>query len=238
MRMKSIEQDCRFQQLITVVEEGNYRRSLPPSLVAVSSQEGRKLFREALSNGGMENYFPLIEQFYTQAEPSFCGISTLVMVLNALVVDPGRIWQGSWRWYNEELADCCDQLPTIRAQGISLEQLAMLGRCNGLEIDTCHQEESSLDVFRRTAKEVSESPQGCHIIVSYARKTVDQTGGGHFSPIGGYHEERDLVLVLDVARFKYPPHWVSLSLLWKAMAEVDKATGKSRGYMLCRKRTI
>ena len=24
---------------------------------------------------------------------------------------------------------------------------------------------------------------------------------------GGYHAERDMVLILDTARFKYPPHW-------------------------------
>jgi len=27
-------------------------------------------------------------------------------------------------------------------------------------------------------------------------------GDGHFSPIGAYHKEKDLVLILDVARFK------------------------------------
>ncbi len=33
-------------------------------------------------------------------------------------------------------------------------------------------------------------------------------GDGHFSPIGGFHAQRDLVLILDTARFKYAPHWV------------------------------
>lgn len=57
-----------------------------------------------------------------------------------------------------------------------------------------------------------------------------QTGTGHFSPIGGYHAERDMVLILDVARFKYPPHWVPLSLLWEAMESIDESTGRHRGY--------
>jgi hypothetical protein len=30
-------------------------------------------------------------------------------------------------------------------------------------------------------------------------------GDGHFSPVGGYHAGKDLVLILDTARFKYPP---------------------------------
>lgn len=59
-----------------------------------------------------------------------------------------------------------------------------------------------------------------------------QTGTGHFSPIGGYHAVKDMVLILDVARFKYPPHWVPLSLLWEAMDTIDEATGHRRGYAL------
>ena len=41
----------------------------------------------------------------------------------------------------------------------------------------------------------------------------------------GYHPERDLVLILDTARFKYPPHWVPLSMLHTAMQRHDKDTG-------------
>ena len=33
----------------------------------------------------------------------------------------------------------------------------------------------------------------------------------------GYHEETDSVLIMDVARFKYPPHWVPLMDLADAM---------------------
>ena len=39
-------------------------------------------------------------------------------------------------------------------------------------------------------------------------RRLGQTGDGHFSPIGGYDAASDQVLLLDVARFKYPPHWV------------------------------
>ena len=51
------------------------------------------------------------------------------------------------------------------------------------------------------------------------------TGDGHFSPVGGYHPEKDLVLILDTARFKYPPHWVKLSTLCDAMRALDPSTG-------------
>ena len=56
-------------------------------------------------------------------------------------------------------------------------------------------------------------------------------GDGHFSPLGGYHELEDMVLILDTARFKYPPHWVPLAQLYQAMASVDAVTGKARGFI-------
>ena len=34
----------------------------------------------------------------------------------------------------------------------------------------------------------------------------------------------------QVARFKYPPHWLPLGALWEAMVPIDPATGLSRGY--------
>ena len=40
------------------------------------------------------------------------------------------------------------------------------------------------------------------------------------------------VLLLDVARFKYPPHWVPLPLLHESMQAIDAATGRCRGYVL------
>lgn len=40
-----------------------------------------------------------------------------------------------------------------------------------------------------------------------------------------YHEEKDLALILDTARFKYPPHWVPVKLLLDAMRPHDPDTG-------------
>ncbi|KAL3892690.1 MAG: hypothetical protein SGPRY_014882, partial [Prymnesium sp.] len=47
------------------------------------------------------------------AEPAYCGLGTLVNVLNALEVDPGIKSIGSWRWYSEEMLDCCVDLEEV-----------------------------------------------------------------------------------------------------------------------------
>ena len=63
-----------------------YRRELPSSCIAFGGEEGKKLFTDSLLSGYANIYFPLAEQFRTQNEPAYCGLSTLVMVLNALAV--------------------------------------------------------------------------------------------------------------------------------------------------------
>ena len=97
-----------------------YRRSLPDTCVAFSSQMGRKYFESAMRNRGLKSYFHLMEQYTTQSEPAFCGISTLVIALNALAVDPRQIWKGSWRWYEESMLNCCIDLEQAKETGITM----------------------------------------------------------------------------------------------------------------------
>jgi Phytochelatin synthase. len=70
---------------------------------------------------------------------------------------------------------------------------------------------------------------GDYLIVNYARATLGQDGGGHISPIAAYDATADRVLILDTARYRYPPTWVPLPLLWEAMRTTDPETGLARG---------
>lgn len=56
--------------------------------------------------------------------PAFCGIGSLTMALNALLLDPNRVWQGVWRWFDESMLDCCEPLDVVRLKGIILPKLA------------------------------------------------------------------------------------------------------------------
>jgi len=113
----------------------------------------------------------------------------------------------------------------IEKSGITFDQFACLAICNTLDVQAFRiGEQTSEEKFRelvavktRTASDV--------VVVSYFRGALGQTGTGHFSPVGGYHPSRDLVLILDVARFKYPPHWVTVSQLYQAMTHADSTTG-------------
>lgn len=108
---------------------------------------------------------------------------------------------------------------------------------------TRHDNDSlSIDHFRTLLKEAVSSqwhdnPHARKVIVaSYSRKTLGQTGDGHFSPLAAYNAASDQVLILDVARFKYSPHWVSASLLYDAMRLPDSVTGRPRGLLVLKHR--
>ncbi|KAK4441572.1 Glutathione gamma-glutamylcysteinyltransferase 1 [Sesamum alatum] len=217
---------------------GLYRRILPsPPAIDFASSEGKKLFTEAIHNGTMEGFFKLISYFQTQSEPAYCGLASLSMVLNALAIDPGRKWKGPWRWFDENMLDCCEPLEKVKDKGISFGKVVCLAHCAGANVEAFRTNQSTIDDFRKYVIACSQSDD-CHVISSYHRGAFKQTGTGHFSPIGGYNAERDMALILDVARFKYPPHWVPLGLLWEAMDTVDESTGLRRGFMLVSRRQI
>ncbi len=207
-----------------------HKRPLPVHLVAFGSPEGRALLSRALAAGTAEAFFPLAAHLHTQAEPAWCGLGTLVTVLNALEIDPGRVWKGPWRWFGEELLVCCKALEVAAAEGLSLDEVACLAACNGAAVNVVHADPGTEASFRAALEASVRAPAGPFVVANYGRGALGQTGGGHFSPLAAWEPQRDLVLVLDVARFKYPPHWVPVGLLWEAMAGLDDSTGRPRGW--------
>lgn len=208
-----------------------YRRPLPSTLVPFAGPEGRKLFREALEDGTLEGYFALSEQFHTQADPAFCGLGSLVVALNALAIDPGRLWKGPWRWFDESLLDCCVPLEEVRSRGVTLAELSCLAICNGARTKVSYAAQSEVASLRQAIEQTSRTAGGEVLIAAYDRVALGQTGSGHYSPVAGCHRGADMALLLDVARFKYPPHWIPVSELFQAMRTIDPQSGQSRGWV-------
>lgn len=209
-----------------------HRRPLPDDLVPFDSEEGRRNLVEAISAGTAASFFPLVSQLHTQGDPAWCGLGSLVTALNALGIDPGRTWKGPWRHFSEELLVCCKAVEDAAKDGLTFEEVGCLARCNGADVRGVVAEAGTLPAFREDLALSVRSSAGPFVIVNYTRAALGQTGSGHFSPVGATHEGRDQALVLDVARFKYPPHWVPIERLHQAMTEIDPATGHARGWML------
>jgi len=207
-------------------------RPLPAGLPALDSPVGRELFGEALLGETLQGYFKLAQQFHTQSDPAFCGLGSLVCALNALQIDPRRRWKGAWRWFSEELLDCCKSLDEIRQLGLTLDEVACLATCSTASVSVHRPPLADISTFREHLRMATQTAEGPVLIVNYSRRAVGQSGDGHFSPIGALHAATDRVLVLDTARFKYPPHWIPVELLYSAMTKVDPATGQARGWVL------
>jgi hypothetical protein len=130
--------------------EGTFhRRDLKAPNVSFSTEEGKAIFKESLRDGNLEGYFYLAEHYMTQGHPAFCGVGSLTMALNSLLVDPKRVWQGSWRWYDETMLDCCTPLDVIRIKGITLSQLACVAKCNSAHTITKYGNSITVEEFRR-----------------------------------------------------------------------------------------
>lgn len=180
-----------------------YRRPLPPHLVDLQSDEGKARFTSALCNNEADPFFPLVSNYQTQSHPAFCGLTTLSTVLNALQIDPKRVWSHPWRWFAESLLQCCLNMDNVKKVGVNIEQLATIASCQGATVHTFRHFdlEHTRQLIRKCMKHPSD--QGFEFIVaSYDRATLGQTGAGHFSPIAAYDSKSDSALVLDVARFK------------------------------------
>ncbi|PAV76875.1 hypothetical protein WR25_25970 [Diploscapter pachys] len=215
---------------MSVTAKNLYRRPLPESCIDFSSEAGKKMFTESLLEGNANIYFKLAAHFRTQDEPAYCGLSTLVMVLNSLEVDPGRVWKSPWRYYHESMLDCCVPLENAKKIGINLPQFGCLAMCNRLHtvIYTADDTDFFLNRFRENLTKSVRSDTDV-VVASYDRAQLDQTGSGHFSPLAAYHSATDSVLIMDVARYKYPPHWVTLKQLQKSMCSIENTTKKPRG---------
>ena len=210
-------------------------RKLPDHLISLESPEGQDLFHEACSIGHAANFFSLITNFASQSDVSMCGPASLAMVLNALGLDPGRTWKRPWRWWSDEMFACCDKsLEVMKEKGVTLEFFDRIAKSQvGIQVET--RAPGDVDEFKTIIKD-SVTTTGMHVIVSFGRGQLGQTGIGHFSPIAAYNPKKDLVLVLDVARFKYPPYWVKINELHGAIGGIDPITGISRGYSIIRKK--
>jgi hypothetical protein len=116
--------------------------------------------------------------------------------------------------------------------GMTLDQLGAFTGTYGVKAEVHHASESSVDEFRKLAQENLNSPNH-HVIVNYLRKSIGQEKGGHISPLAAYDADTDRFLILDVARYKYPPVWTAAAELFAAMNTTDSDNqNRTRGFVL------
>ncbi len=206
---------------------------LPEHLTPLTSAEGQVVLQ---GSEALADYVPLSSQFVTQINQAFCGVASLVMVLNALGVPAPLAPEWERHYFTQEnvfnqQTEAVIPRQVIERQGLTLAELAGLVESHPAQARIYYGSEVSLEDFRHLIRTNLETP-GNYVLVNYLRRTLGQERGGHISPLAAYDADTDQFLILDVSRYKYPPVWVSAEMLWQAINTTDSVSGKTRGFLL------
>lgn len=205
------------------------------NLIDMRTAQGEQLLR---NSGTLDSYVRLSVNFVTEEDRAFCGVASIVMVLNALGMPAPVIPRHApFRMFDQqnifdEQTERALPREVIAEQGMTVDQVGQLLALHAVEAEVRHAGDSSPDEFRALAGQYLNRVDHA-VVVNYLRRAINQERGGHISPLGAYEATTDRFLILDVARYKYPPVWVKTAELFAAMNTVDSRNdGKTRGFVL------
>jgi hypothetical protein len=208
---------------------------LPSNLISADSTAGEHIFFESEAR---EAYFPLANHFVTQKYQSYCGVASIVMVLNALQIAAPAVPEfDPYRTFTQdnvldERTDAVLPRDVLLKKGMTLDQLGGLLALHPLKIEVSHAGDTTLEEFRASAAKYLAT-ENRFVLVNYLRLAIGQERGGHISPLAAYDAKGDRFLILDVARYKYPPVWVGAAELFEAMNTPDADNqSRTRGFVL------
>ena len=214
--------------------------SIPDNLIDFNSKQGSRLL---LDSEALQSYWPLSIHFETQKNQAFCGVASIVMVLNALGVpapttpeiEPYKIFTQE-NVFNARTESVLPEKVLIE-NGMNLDQIGGFIATYPVETEVIHAADTTLDSFRANSRKYLDTA-GHYVIINYLRKAIGQERGGHISPLAAYDADTDRFLILDVSRYKYPPVWVSAAELFAAMNTTDSDNqNRTRGFVLVRGKT-
>lgn len=206
-------------------------------LFYITDADGQKLFNEAEITAP---YFKLATYLESEQILTFCGPATIAAVLNSLEIKrpvPQRLYP--WGLFTQDTVftpenQTIKPYPMVEHEGLVLEQLTAFFNNLGVKAEMHHADTIDEAKLRQTIKDTLADPNK-RLVINYTRKAIGQNGDGHISPVGAYDAESDRVLVLDVAKYKYPPVWMTVADLYKAINTIDSGSNKTRGIVVVTK---
>ena len=187
-----------------------------------------------------QQFTELVHYFITQKNKAYCGPASAVMITNALhipspsipTLSPYSLWTQE-TIFTPKVIQAGITPKLVRRQGVTLdEETQLLNAIPGVEAIAYHVSNRTPDIRKQLITAV-DNP-GEYLLINYYRPQLNQIGYGHLSVAAAYDKISDSILILDVARYKYPPVWVKVDQLMDAMNTFDKVSQKNRGFAVVR----
>lgn len=186
------------------------------------------------------DYWQLIPTFAVQNTQSYCSVASAITVLNAMPIEkPVDPTYAPYAYFTQDNFFTPGVTKIISPQtvlqiGMTREQMADTLTAQGVRARSIAGDTLDDDGLRALLKNAL-GDDGQFVLANYLRATLEQVGGGHWSVLAAFDAQSDRVLILDVAKYKYPPVWVGIGTLRQAIATTDTTSNKSRGLVIVSK---
>ncbi|MEJ2347441.1 MAG: phytochelatin synthase family protein [Gammaproteobacteria bacterium] len=208
-----------------------------PKVIYWNSPAGQKLRTHIPADA---DYWRLMPTFAVQRTQTYCAVASAITVLNALPIKkPVDPIYAPYAFFTQRdfftpAVRKVIKPGTVLKQGMTREQLTDALRAAGVSARSIAGDAFTDGSLRRLLKKALGSERQ-FVLANYYRKSLNQIGGGHWSVLAAYDPHSDRVLILDVAKYKYSPAWVTIAALRQAIDTIDTTSHKPRGLVIVAK---
>lgn len=206
---------------------------VPDTMTALNTSEGFDILAQTATRGAFDAAFI---HFEIQQDESSCSRASAVTILNAMAAHgidaPVSEAYAPYAYWTQDvyISDSC--VATNCTAPCTLDEAANALAChNGVASEAFKAYQLGEAGLRALLNQTSST---VFVIANFERSSVGMVGGGHFSPVVAYNEHEDVALVLDVAKYKYPPTWMPVATLWDGINTIDSSSSDKRGIILVR----
>lgn len=208
-----------------------------PIVIYWDTPAGKALYARIPSDA---DYWQLIPNFSVQSTQTYCSVASAITVLNAMPINkpvdpvyaPYAYFTQS-NFFTPEVSKIISPQAVLE-MGMTREEMVKALTAGGVHANTIAGDTTNDNALRSLLKKAL-GDDGQYVLVNYLRAKLGQVGGGHWSVLAAYDAQSDKVLILDVAKYKYPPVWISIATLYQAINTLDTTSNKTRGLVLVAK---
>lgn len=212
------------------------------NITLLNSDAGGKMLVSSINSGYAKQFLSEVKYFTYQENTSYCGVATAAIILNTLSITPPEDKNfGKYKLFTQNNLFTADMIrktglteSSILGHGLTLAQeTQLLNSFDGIKARAYPLESLTETQSKKIILHALKSNNQL-VIANILRDSMQESGGGHLSPVVAYAPKSDDVLFLDVTSFKpYGPTWVPFHVLYNAMHTKD---GNSyRGFILVSK---